>query len=50
MEIKTKYNIGDEVWVMKDNRPQKFIVNGLELECHHWYIMKDTFSPPKKNY
>ena len=34
MKIETKYDIGDEVWVMKDNRPQKFIVNGLNVECY----------------
>lgn len=33
MRVKTKYNVGDGVWVMKDNRPQKFIVNGLKIEC-----------------
>lgn len=33
MKIKTKYDIGQEVWVMKDNRPQKFKVNGISVEC-----------------
>lgn len=32
MKIETKYNIGDEVWVMKDNRPQKFEVQGISVE------------------
>lgn len=33
MKIETKYDIGDEVWVMKDNRPQEFEVNGISVEC-----------------
>ena len=32
MKIETKYDIGQEVWVMKDNRPQKFKVNGISVE------------------
>ena len=32
MKIETKYDIGQEVWVMKDNRPQKFKVQGLSVE------------------
>lgn len=46
MKIETKYNIGDEVWVMKDNRPKKFEVQGLSIElidglydsCRHFGI------------
>jgi hypothetical protein len=33
MKIETKYDIGQEVWVMKDNSPQKFKVNGISVEC-----------------
>lgn len=32
MKIETKYDIGQEVWVMKDNRPQKFEVQGISVE------------------
>ena len=33
MKIETKYDIGQEVWVMKDNRPKKLKVNGISVEC-----------------
>lgn len=23
MEIKTKYNVGDKVWIMRNNKPEK---------------------------
>ena len=32
MKIETKYDIGQEVWVMKDNRPKKLKVNGISVE------------------
>lgn len=32
MEIKTKYNIGDKVWVMDDNQPTEITINGLSGE------------------
>ena len=32
MTIETKFNIGDEVWIMKDNRPRKFVVQGISVE------------------
>lgn len=31
MVIKTKYNIGDEVWVMYDNKPSKRAVDFIEI-------------------
>lgn len=42
MKIETKYEIGQEVWVMKDDRPQKFIVNGLNVKCSSG-MYKGTF-------
>ena len=37
MTIKTKYNIGDEVWFMADNKVYKGIVYGFACEqgCHY---------------
>lgn len=32
MKIETKYDIGQEVWVMKDNRPRNFKVQGISVE------------------
>lgn len=31
MEVKTKYNIGDEVWTMLNNRPHCFRIAGIEV-------------------
>lgn len=32
MDITTKFNQGDRVWVMKDNRPYQFKVHRIEVE------------------
>ena len=40
MTIETKFNIGDEVWLMKDNKPQKRIVNTIDI------IAASTISKP----
>ena len=32
MEIRTKYNVGDEVWIMRDNKPEKIRIDGIEVE------------------
>jgi hypothetical protein len=29
MNIETKYNIGDEFWIMVNNKPEKCIVNSI---------------------
>lgn len=31
MEVKTKYNIGDEVWTMLNNRPHCFRIAAIEV-------------------
>lgn len=31
MEVKTRYNIGDEVWTMHNNRPHCFRIAGIEV-------------------
>ena len=37
MEIKTKYNIGDKVWVMNgDDEPVEFIIANIEIRKHNW--------------
>ena len=36
MEIKTKYNIGDKVWVMNsDDEPVEFIIGSIEIRKHN---------------
>jgi hypothetical protein len=37
MTIETKYNIGDEVWFMADNKAHKAIIYGFlcEQACHY---------------
>lgn len=32
MEIHTKYHVGDEVWIMRDNKPEKIRIDGIEIE------------------
>lgn len=32
MEIKTKYNIGDNVWIMRNNKPEKILISNIEVE------------------
>ena len=34
MEVKTRYNIGDEVWTMLNNRPHCFRISGIEVYCN----------------
>lgn len=29
MEIRTKYNVGDEVCIMRDNKPEKIRIDGI---------------------
>lgn len=32
MTIETKYNIGDEVWVIAENEVQRLIIDGIRVE------------------
>lgn len=32
MEIKTKYNVGDKVWIMRNNKPEKIQISNIEVE------------------
>lgn len=32
MEIRTKYHVGDEVWIMRDNKPENIRIDGVEIE------------------
>jgi hypothetical protein len=36
MTIETKYNIGDEVWCMKDNRCRCTKVESIRIMIHHY--------------
>lgn len=31
MKIETKYNIGDEVWVMYENKPTRLTIGGIDI-------------------
>ena len=44
MTIETKYNIGDEVWFIKDNKPQTMKVSYIEI------IAASTVSKPCIRY
>lgn len=33
MTIETKYNIGDEVWAIRDNRPSMYKITKVTLVC-----------------
>lgn len=32
MEIKTKYNVGDKVWIKRNNKPEKIQISNIEVE------------------
>lgn len=32
MRVKTKYNVGDGVWVMKDNKPKMCKIIGVRVQ------------------
>lgn len=38
MVIKTKYNIGDVVWMLLLNEPEEFIITGIEYTHHRIYV------------
>lgn len=40
MTIETKYNIGDEVWVMYNMKPQKMTVTHINLYCRKRETLK----------
>lgn len=31
MDIKTKFSVGDRVWLMKNNKPTEMIVSAIEI-------------------
>lgn len=38
MTIETKYNIGDEVWMMLFDKPEEFVITGIEYTHHRIFI------------
>ena len=38
MTIETKYNIGDEVWMMLLNEPEQFVITGIEYTHHRIFV------------
>lgn len=34
MEIKTKYNVGDHVWIMRDNKPTKIEISRINVDVN----------------
>ena len=37
MTIETKYNIGDEVWVLINSKPEEFIITGIKYTLNKHY-------------
>ena len=38
MTIETKYNIGNEVWMMLLDSPEEFVITGIEYTHHRIFI------------
>lgn len=38
MKIKTKYNIGDTVWMMLLDTPEEFIITGIKYTHHRIFV------------
>jgi hypothetical protein len=53
MEIKTKYNVGDKVWIMRNNKPEKIQISNIEVEvilvCKCVYLYQDKTPICKHN-
>lgn len=43
MDITTKFNHGDRVWVMKDNRPYQFKIYRIEIEVLEWESIREKY-------
>ena len=42
MTIETKYNIGDEVWVMYNNKPMEVLIKRISCYCGRWgHLLKE---------
>ena len=42
MTIETKYNIGDEVWVMYNMKPTKITIKRISYYCGRWgHLLKE---------
>lgn len=50
MEVKTRYNIGDEVWAMLNNRPHCFRISGIEVYCNSLHTNTGTRNNPQHLY
>lgn len=49
MEIKTKYNVGDEVWIMRDNKPTKIEISNITVEVVGLTMQGSVFLTGKYN-
>ena len=38
MKIETKYNIGNEVWMLLLNEPEQFVITGIEFTHHRIFV------------
>lgn len=38
MTIETKYNIGDKVWMWLIDKPEEFIITGVEYTHHQIFV------------
>lgn len=52
MTFHTKYSPGDEVWVMENNKPRKFIIDKVEVAAARgfYYVPVYTAGPYSPRY
>lgn len=43
MVVKTKFDQGDRVWVMKDNRPYQFKIHRIEIEVRESQAVHEMY-------
>lgn len=49
MEIQTKYKVGDEVWIMRDNKPTKIEISNITVEVVGLTMQGSIFLTGKYN-
>ena len=49
MEINTKYKVGDEVWIMRDNKPTKIEISNITVEVVGLTMQGSIFLTGKYN-
>ena len=46
MEIKTKYNVGDKVWIMRNNKPEKIQISNRKQRTYKIINQNHTINNP----